>query len=660
MKHLITLIALAIAFAAKSQYCPALGADQILPCGVSTTTLTADLSQCGTGVNPKQTTSYLVNTIPYVAQTNTGTSIALGDDTQAGPFPIGFNFCFFGQTYTQFYIGSNGWISFGAGQPTTFTSQTVPTTNAIVPKNCIMGPWQDWHPGLGGQIRYQTSGVAPCRKLTVSWIGVPMFSCTGNLGTFHIVINESTNTIENFIQNKPACLNWSGGTAVEAIHNVAGTVAVAVPGRNSTAWTATNDAWQWTPNGPTVTPTLTWYQVGVAAPIATGLTCTVTPPAAGAQYTCRFVYPICNAGWSACNAATGFGPDTVFVLPGTAIPSVTPIMSSDTICWQSNNASYQTTSQAGVTYVWDAVAPITSGQGTDSITVDWSLLSPGFIPGAVQVTPELNGCVGLTEAVDLFILNIDPVIQPQSTLCEYDDAITLQATPPGGIFAGVGTVADQFDPSIAVGVNTIVYTYSLSGCVFDTITQITVYPTPVLDSITPYNAFYELCELDITNITWSATATPPGGYWEWTWLGQTAQQPTVNETLTWQMQGMTQVSAIYYANGCVSNPQSTTVTIEQCPETLIWIPNTFTPDGDEINNTWQPVFTSGYDPYDFNLFVMNRWGEVVWESNDAAAGWDGTYRGRMCLDGVYFYKVVYGDPASDKKLIIQGHITLIR
>jgi hypothetical protein len=36
----------------------------------------------------------------------------------------------------------------------------------LVPKNCIMGPWQDWHPGVGGQIRYQTTGVAPCRKLT--------------------------------------------------------------------------------------------------------------------------------------------------------------------------------------------------------------------------------------------------------------------------------------------------------------------------------------------------------------------------------------------------------------------------------------------------------------------------------------------------------------
>ncbi len=128
----------------------------------------------------------------------------MSDDSQQGPFNIGFTFCFFGTTYTQFYVGSNGWISFSGGQPTTFTTVPIPTANPLVPKNCIMGPWQDWHPGLGGQIRYQVSGVAPCRKLTVSWIGVPMFSCTGNQGTFHIVIYESTNVIENHIANKPA------------------------------------------------------------------------------------------------------------------------------------------------------------------------------------------------------------------------------------------------------------------------------------------------------------------------------------------------------------------------------------------------------------------------------------------------------------------------
>jgi len=163
-------IFLLLAFVGYGQYCPALGPDQILPCGVGSTTLTANLSQCGTGTNPNQTTNYGVSNIPYVAQTNTGTQLFMGDDTQQGPFNIGFTFCFFGQTYTQFYVGSNGWISFSPGQPTTFTSQPIPTNNFLVPKNCIMGPWQDWHPGIGGQIRYQTSGVAPCRKLTVSLI----------------------------------------------------------------------------------------------------------------------------------------------------------------------------------------------------------------------------------------------------------------------------------------------------------------------------------------------------------------------------------------------------------------------------------------------------------------------------------------------------------
>ena len=127
MKNLIlTLLVVLISSTSFTQYCPYLGADQILPCGVGSTTLTADLSQCSPGgPNPNQTTNYGVTNIPYVTQTNTGTSISMTDDSQQGPFNIGFNFCFFGTTYTQFYIGSNGWVSFTGGQPTTFTSQSI-------------------------------------------------------------------------------------------------------------------------------------------------------------------------------------------------------------------------------------------------------------------------------------------------------------------------------------------------------------------------------------------------------------------------------------------------------------------------------------------------------------------------------------------------------
>jgi len=143
-------------------------------------------------------------------------------------------------------------------------------------------------------------------------------------------------------------------------------------------------------------------------------------------------------------------------------------------------------------------------------------------------------------------------------------------------------------------------------------------------------------------------------------MGDTAQQNTLFENITWSMEGVNTVSATYYANGCVSNTQTATVTVAQCPETLIFIPNTFTPDGDEHNNTWQPVFTSGFDPLDFELAIYNRWGQIIWQSYDAAVGWDGTYQSRLCQDGVYFYIVTYGDPDTDKKSMLHGHITLVR
>jgi gliding motility-associated-like protein len=650
------LIFLLLTFVGYGQYCPALGPDQILPCGVGSTTLTADLSQCGTGALPKQTVNYAVSNIPYVTQNNTGIQLFMGDDTQQGPFNIGFTFCFFGQTYTQFWVGSNGWISFSPGQPTTFTTQTIPTGNALVPKNCIMGPWQDWHPGIGGQIRYQTSGVAPCRKLTVSWTNMPMFSCTGNQGTFHIVIYESTNFIESYIQNKPACLQWQGGTATQGIHNAAGTIGITVPGRNSSAWTTTNDAWRWTPSGPTVNPILTWYQVGNPVAIGTGPTLNVTP-VGPTQYTCQLTYPTCNAGWSACNGGTGLGPDTVLVVPGPPIPSTGPINGVDTICYLSSYEMYDVPAVAGYNYLWSSVSPITSGQGTNIITVDFSPFTPGFIPGAIQVTPESNGCIGAPVTIDLFILNVVPTIDPIGPFCEYDEFVTLNMNPIGGILSGIGVAGNEFYPSNAIGTNTINYEYTLSGCTFDTTTLVTVYPQPTLDSIAPYNPFYELCEGDSVSTLFTAISNLPG-YNEWSFMGVTYQQDNLN--ITFDTEGMFPLSVIHYSNGCASPQQQTVITIVVCPELLFYIPNSFTPDDNEHNQTWLPVFTTGIDYYDYRLTVYNRWGECVFESLNAAEGWDGTYNNRKCQDGIYVYDVNFGVTETSYQYTVRGHFTLIR
>ena len=736
---LLSYLFLLLTFQGFAQYCPYLGPDQLLPCGVGTTTLTADLSQCGVGgSNPNQTTNYGVSNIPYVAQTNTGTSLFMTDDSQQGPFNIGFNFCFFGTTYTQFYVGSNGWVSFSPGQPTTFTTQTIPTGNVLVPRNCIMGPWQDWHPGLGGQIKYQVQGVAPCRKLVVSWTNIPMYSCTSNLGTFHIVIYESTNYIENHIQNKPACLQWQGGTATQGIHNSLGTIGIASPGRNSAAWTTQNNSYRWTPSGPVVNPVLTWYQVGNPNPIGTGPTITVTPPPAGANYTCHFVYPICNAGWSTCNVGIGnLGPDTVFVAPGppnlpppivttfnpncagscdgainvvsnggTGVQTISwngqpplftltnlcagtysftivdaagcnvsgtttlinpppvianPIIGSDTACYQSINNIYTTTDLGvGYTYQWTSVGNITSSQGNDSVVVDWSGFPAGFIPNAVDmVAISPNGCTSLPVSFDVNIFNVLPVITPSGPFCSNDEFSTLSATPIGGTFSGIGLIGNDFYPSNADTLNNIItYTYTQSGCVFDTTTNIIVYENPFISQISPYNDFFELCDGDTMSSVYSVVSTLPGGYNEWSFSNNTTQSTNFN--ITWDSFGMFPLSVVNWVNGCPSNQEQTVITIVQCPNLLYYIPNSFTPDGDEHNNTFKWTFTSGFDPMNFNILIFNRWGELIFESNNSNGYWDGTYGDTMCPLGVYTYKLQFDNQKNDGKYLFIGNVNLIR
>lgn len=742
MKHLLLLFLFPLF--SYSQFCPALGPDQFLPCGVGTTTLTADLSQCGPGgVNPNQTTNYGVTNIPYVAQTNTGTQLFMGDDTQQGPFNIGFTFCFFGQTYTQFYVGSNGWISFSAGQPTTFTSATIPNGGFTIPKNCIMGPWQDWHPGMGGQIRFQVQGTAPCRKLVVSWINVPMFQCVQTTGTFHIVIYESTNVIENHIQSKQFC-GWANGTAVQGIHNLAGTTGITVPGRNSTQWIANNDAHRWTPSGPVVTPTLTWYQVGNPNPIGTGPTINVTPPQQGASYTCRFVYPACNAGWNTCSQQQGgFGPDTVFVQPGppnlpppvinlvdptcfqfcdgsisvtpvggsgiqtiswsNGLPSnftngglcsgnysftitddqgctvssnvtltdppqvtITPIVGEDTVCFNSTTNNFQTSSTfPNLFYNWTTtIGSITSGQGTSQINLDVTGVNGGFYTSPITVVGiDQNGCVSNPEVFDVFDLNILPIIDPLNPFCEYDNCITLNGTPPNGIFVGNNVLVNQYCPNNGfIGVDSINYSIIQSGCWFDTTITVNVFPrptiTPVVDGTVGLNYdYFEICDGDSVQNVYGGQSLY-SGYNEWYVFGDTIESSTIN--LTWNQEGIYQFDVVRWSNGCVSFPQTITVALSLCPEEIFYIPNTFTPDGDEFNQYFKPIITSGIDIYDYHMTIYNRWGEIIWESYDPSVGWDGTYNNRMCPDGTYTWSLRFGVIENDDAKEFRGHLTIIR
>jgi gliding motility-associated-like protein len=109
--------------------------------------------------------------------------------------------------------------------------------------------------------------------------------------------------------------------------------------------------------------------------------------------------------------------------------------------------------------------------------------------------------------------------------------------------------------------------------------------------------------------------------------------------------------------GCTDTAYGTVVVQE---ELIFYVPNTFTPDGDEFNQAFQPVFTSGYDPFDFNLLIFNRWGEVIFESNDARVGWDGTYGGKYVQEGTYTWKIEFKTTKNDARKYTVGHVNVLR
>ncbi len=450
--------------------CPYIGPDIQLPCGTNTTTLTADFTNCPPGgPNPLNTTSYGLTNITFAPSPNAGTVIPLGDDQVSGAYPIGFSFCFFGNTYTNFYCGSNGWISFSAGQSASWNCSTIPipSVNACVPKNCIMGPYFDFNPGAGGQIRYQTQGVAPCRKLVVSWVNVPSYSC-GGANNIQIVIYESTNIIECHITNKNNCPGWNSGAGTEGLHNLAGSVAITVPGRNASAWTTTNNAYRWTPSGAPVAPTYNWYQVGNPVPIGTGLTINVTPPAGGASYTCHVDYGACYNGYMTCMGFVGAnGPDTITVIPGP--PNIFPSIPGPYDFCPGQTITVGT-DQPYSTYLWsDGSTGPTYTSGT---------------PGPISVDViDANGCTGTANAVlnmwpapNVTVLPVNPGICPGGSVqMTANGAQTYVWTPATGLDNPNSNVVNANPAS------TITYSIvgtDVNGCVDSTTNTVTVFPAP--------------------------------------------------------------------------------------------------------------------------------------------------------------------------------------
>ena len=110
--------------------------------------------------------------------------------------------------------------------------------------------------------------------------------------------------------------------------------------------------------------------------------------------------------------------------------------------------------------------------------------------------------------------------------------------------------------------------------------------------------------------------------------------------------------------GCSDIYEMTLVVLS---DAIFYVPNSFTPDEDEHNQLWKPIFTSGFDVYAFNLKIYNRWGEIIWETNDASESWDGTYGidGLKVPIGIYNWVIHYESKINEDRKEISGQINVI-
>jgi gliding motility-associated-like protein len=101
------------------------------------------------------------------------------------------------------------------------------------------------------------------------------------------------------------------------------------------------------------------------------------------------------------------------------------------------------------------------------------------------------------------------------------------------------------------------------------------------------------------------------------------------------------------------------LTTEEIPETHLFIPNAFTPDGDGVNDTFLALY-NGNDISHFTMEVYDRWGGRIFRSENILVGWDGKKNGKDCPGGVYVYKIVYsvdGVTGSQERV---GTVMLVR
>lgn len=210
-------------------------------------------------------------------------------------------------------------------------------------------------------------------------------------------------------------------------------------------------------------------------------------------------------------------------------------------------------------------------------------------------------------------------------------------TPPGVYSASLTVVSNQYcmDTSRVASVN-----------------GFTVFPVPQAGFVgTP--TITSIFDPDISFLNTSVSSNIVSWNYQ---FGDGSSSTDVNPFHTYTTWGDYDVTqTVTNSSGC---PSTATLLIRIIPEFRFWVPNAFTPgNSDGLNDLFKPI-VMGVEEYTFMIF--DRWGALIYRTNEPEAGWNGTFKNDPCKQDVYIWKCDFKNVVSKEHEFHIGHVTLIR
>jgi gliding motility-associated-like protein len=354
--------------------------------------------------------------------------------------------------------------------------------------------------------------------------------------------------------------------------------------------------------------------------------------------------------------------------PFVTIPDWQISISNDTsVCFGENVSPALLSNTGGIapfTYEW-------SFNGNVVSTVEQFTFSPTQSGTACLTVTDANGDT-LSECLNIIVA---PQVNPQlsfleTDLCWPESFSVINETNQNTFTSQTWLVNDVpypgeeifvFSPSQPGTYSVELQLTNSLGCVYDTLVSnaLLSLPSPEAD----FSATPTIVEVDNPLVSFTDQSSGEISSWNWTFYvppsGETSAEQNPQFSFPNDVGGAYVVELIVSnSNGCTDTIVGTITVIENY---TLFVPNSFSPDGNEFNNVFK-VSGYGIDLFSFRLEIYNRWGEIIFVSNDPEIGWDGSYGDsrKMAPIGAYTYKLNYKLKNQEQPNVISGHVNLIR